>query len=80
MSLSLGSFSQDNNALCKEQRDCHLVSTTCWVWKVGAQGDKGITLKLCRENIWSFHPIQTEFGVHTRPECVVQLKTLQLEI
>ena len=55
--LLLGSSSKDNNALCKELRDCHLVSTTCWVWKVGAQGDKGITWKFCRGNFWSFGPI-----------------------
>ena len=32
------------------------------VWKVGAQGDKGITWKLCRENFWSFHSIQTDLA------------------
>ena len=81
----VGFISQDNNALCKGQRDCHLVSTTCWVWKVGAQGDKGITWKLYRENFWSFYPIQTEFDMSTRWECGwCQLssieKKMQLEI
>ena len=46
-----------------------IVSTTCWVWKVGAHGDKGITWKLYRENFWSFYPIQTEFDMLTRWEC-----------
>ena len=40
-----------------------------WVWKVGTQGDKRINWKSCRENFWSFHPIQTKSGVPTGLEC-----------